>query len=233
MESRQAIVDYIAQHLGAGHSEARLREHLATHGWEKTAINQAFDEYHKQHLPKASAMKTARRKYRVPIPRWTWVRWVKLGVTFAVLGGLLFVAHLVLPDKPAEAVPPPPLTFAQRQTQDIILVGGAVALFVRAEGSIPTSTSVAPDGNLVLCGKICDPATEEVSSLQTFKPEGVKFMAYSSGLIVPNKDTMFLVPGATCDGTTAIGNPSAAPRAMVILYGQVNNDELDQRCVKL
>lgn len=233
MESQQ-VVDYISEQLNAGHSEAELRQHLLAHDWSAAAVDSAFERYHQATMPKPAELKTAKKRYRVRIPRWTRARVIKLGTVFAVVVVLAVGVHIYQAQRPVKQAAAVPITYVQRQTQDVVIVGGAVANFVAdSGGKLPVKDVVAADGNLLLCAAVCDPATPEVSRLQVYRPADVSIMAYSSGLEVPDKGTMYIVPGGSCHGNAELGEQSARANSAVILYGRWENNALSQRCVQL
>jgi hypothetical protein len=236
MDSQQ-IVDYIAKHLSQGHSEAVLREHMASYGWSPAAVNTAFGQYYQTVVPQLQEQPVAkRRRYRYrPKIKWTLAHSIKLGIVMLVLvtGGVVgyvwWSAHRV-PVRVAAR----PRTYREKQSGDVVTLGGAVALYTAANGKLPTHTTVSDDGNLVLCGAACDPSTSEVSSLLTYKSPDVQFMPYTSGLNVPNKDIMYVVPAASCKNTNELGEQNVNPNAAVILYARLDADGgLTQRCVTL
>ena len=236
MDGQQKLVDYISEQLRAGFSEASLRQHLEAHGWAKPAIDSAFDRYNQRTMPKPAPIAGVKRKHRVRIPKWTRARFMKLGVAFAVLLIAGAATYLVMfAEKPPQrTVEAQPLTYAQKQSLDVVTVGGTMATHVAGtDGDVPTFTSIASDGHLLLCGTTCDPTVSEVGTLVVYKPSGVKFVPYTSGLTVPNKETMYLVPGGTCQGRDALGGQNVNPKAFVLLYARNEDSGLIQRCVTL
>jgi hypothetical protein len=235
MESQQ-IVDYISRHLSAGHTEANLREHLMSSGWSQTATDDAFSRYHQSGLAALQLAPAARRSRRYLRLKWSKIRHLKAIVAGVLAVALLAVgAHIIASYQASHKVipPPPPLTFGQKQSIDANNLGGAVGQYVLINGAPPTSVSVGSDGNLVLCGTICDPVTSEVVPLAVYQANEVKYEQYAAGLAVPNSQTMYLVAGANCTGPRRSLNASTNPKAMAIEYAQPNKSQLTQRCVTL
>jgi len=244
MESQQ-LVDYIEEQLKAGHSEANLRPHLLAHGWSQTAVDDAFAQHRKRtESPRQDATHTLtakpakpkkERKHHVKATKWTRTRYIKLGFTVAALAVVVVAARGLMG---LHRHTPPPvarkaLTYRQMQTEDITLLGGAVALYAQNADSLPTTLAVLADGSMLLCGASCDSTTPEVSPLMSYKPENIKFMSYAPGLMAPDKETLYLVPEAKCAGKTKLGGADTNPRAMVILYAQAQGDSTTPRCVTL
>ncbi len=232
----QHIVDYISGQLRAGHSEARLREHLAGHGWQPAAVDAAFEQYYRSAMPLPVDIAPSARKHRVRLSRWTRAHFIKLGVAGAavvivIVVGLQLFQHSQ-PKLPARK--PQALAYKQKQSIDILLLAGAINNFIAGHAGVPpTATSVTPDGVMVLCGTVCDPGTDSVSALAAYKPDGVRFMAYSSGLAAPDVNTMYIVPDGSCANANELGGQNVNPRAMVILYGRADDNGVAQRCVTL
>jgi hypothetical protein len=239
MESQQ-LVDYIREQLATGYTEANLRPYLAKYGWSEQAINDAFAAYYQSKQSsqtQAKAKKTKRREHvkRVRASRWTKPRFIKLGVSFAVLALVAFGVHFVM-DMRAEKPAPPPklkLSYTQKQSGDVSLVGGAVAQFAATYGDLPSQVMPASDGGLAFCGKACGSSQLTLGSPQVYPPSAVKLVSYTAGLKAPDEHTMYLVPAAKCASATSIGGTSTSPRSIVILYARAENTLLKQRCVTL
>jgi hypothetical protein len=239
MESQQ-IVDYIRQQLAAGYTEANLRDHLVKHGWSQAAVNNAFTTYRASTTSVSKTAKAKKSHKRMHIKRikatsWTRARFIKLGVGFAVLAVVGAGVHFVIAMKNEAAGPPPKvvLTYPQKQSNDVSLIGGAVAQFAATYGDLPAQVLPASDGGLAFCGTACTVSELTLGSPQVYQPTAVKLMNYAVNLAAPDKDTMYLVPAAKCASTNAIGEASASPRSIVILYARMDGPVLKQRCVTL
>jgi hypothetical protein len=240
MESQQ-IVDYIRQQLAAGHTEDRLRQHLLLNGWSAPQVENAFKQYDRAVAAPAPTGKKAKkrtpkqRQKRLRATRWWRKPAVKAVVVLAVVGVVGLVARTQFRERIAPPTKPVQVhyTYQQMQAIDVNTVGSAISQYSVANAAIPTSISIAPDGNLVLCGEVCNPLTSEVNALTSYKPSSVSFQTYAPGIAVMDKDQMYIVPGATCKNKGKTVDSSAAPKAMVILYGQTAAAGLNQRCVIL
>lgn len=234
MESQQ-IVDYIADNLTAGHSEAGIRTQLQASGWSPAAIDGAFSHYRQlQNMVLQPAAKHTRRRIRWPKFRIA-PRVLKAGAGLTVLAVLAVGARALWPHPPAPTVAhAAPLSYQQKQSNDVNIIAGAVGQYVAASGGvIPTSISTAADGNLVLCGVTCDPTTSNISPLSVYHAAGVRFVAYDATLTAPDKQTMYLVLGGSCISVHELGPQSTNPHAVVLLYARATGTELSQRCVTL
>jgi hypothetical protein len=248
MDSQQ-IVDYIAEQLKAGHSEAVLREHMVGHGWSGTAVDDAFKRYHAAHPKHEDSAKTEvklnahqhkaakapRRGARVGLKRSKVKGAVAIVVIVGLLAGGLFIFHKQT-TKPSVPVVRQP-TFQQRQSLDTITLGGAVGQYVDFNNkTLPAKVAPAPDGtnSVVLCGSVCDPATWQVASLSAYKPAGVKMLPYSAYLTVADTESLYLVSGARCDQQgVELSLKNVKPLSMSILYATKEASVLKQHCVIL
>jgi hypothetical protein len=243
MESQQ-IVDYIRQQLAAGHTEARLRQHLLGSGWTQPQVEAAFTQYRTatstgkttKKSKRASKISKPRRK-RTRVSTWTWPR------RLALVGGAVVVAVVSFgiykltgggepePEKPAA----PHYTYQQKQAIDVNTVGTVIGQYSVSTGEVPLSATIGADGNLILCGTVCDPALGEVVTLIQYKPTDVKFAAFKADLTAPDSHTMYIVPQATCKDKGKEIDASTRPRAVVILYSQASSEsgDLTHRCVVL
>ena len=162
-------------------------------------------------------------------------RRIKLSATLIVLIIATVVSMAWLSKKPVPTpTTPPPLTFQQKQTIDINTLAGAIGQYANANNALPLSLSVEP-GNitLVMCGKICDPLTSQVTQLSAYKADEVHIESYVADLAVPDIQTIYLVPGARCNAGGGLGNSTAAPRAMVLLYAVSSGASFSQHCLTL
>jgi hypothetical protein len=233
MDSK-AVIDYIREQINAGHSEAAVRQHLAAHGWPTASIHRAFEQYHRVTMPKPAALKRVKRR-RPPIPRWTRRRVITLVVGLAVVAGVSVGVYTHWPHQKAKLSAAPPQAYSQRQSSDVVTLGGAVANYSKEHGKLPSYLSVTPDGTMILCGGDgCNSATDSVGALMTYNVADVHFAPYSPGLVTPDAGTLYMVPGALCKDNNTLGNATDKPLAMVILYLRDNNDgSVTSRCVKL
>jgi hypothetical protein len=130
---------------------------------------------------------------------------------------------------------PPPLTYREKQSSDVVTLAGAIGQYTGTNGALPTRISRSADGTaLVLCGTGCDPINSQVSGLQVYAPSGVHIVPYDQNLTVPDKHTIYLVAGAHCNGNSGIGVQNlTSPKAMVLLYAAATTPGLTQRCIVL
>jgi len=234
MESQQ-IVDYIADNLAVGHAEADIRAQLQASGWSQASVDGAFSHYRQLHnVVLQPAAKHTRRRIRWPKLRIA-PRVLQAGAGLAVLAVLALGAYVLWPHKPAPAVVhAAPLSYQQKQSNDVNIIAGAMGQYVAGSGGVvPTSISAAADGNLVLCGVTCDPTTSNISPLSVYRASGIEFVAYDAALTAPDKYTMYLVLGGSCISVHELGPQSTNPHAVVILYGRDTGTDLVQRCVTL
>lgn len=241
MESQQ-IVDYIRQQLAAGHTEMRLRQHLLVSGWTQPQIEAAFQQYHRATGAAAKPAKKSRmakmakpRRKRTRANSWTLGKSIKLGLAVAVVAVALVGLRTFMDERQPSAPPhvAPHYSAQQLQALDVNTVGSAVGEYSVTTGDLPAGTTVGSDGHLVLCGTSCDPSVGEVVSLVTYNPATVKMQHFAPNLTVPDANTMYIVPGATCENKGASINASSKPKAAVILYAQPKETQLTQRCVIL
>ncbi|HSX06162.1 MAG TPA: hypothetical protein VLG92_00390 [Candidatus Saccharimonadia bacterium] len=232
MENQQ-LVEYIVDQMRVGYSEATLREHLEAHGWSAEAIDGAFVKYHRLNTAELKAARAARRKARRH--KLTRFQRIKAGTVAAVVAVLLAIGINTLVSKHAPLVQAAtkPLTYAQKQSNDVNILAGAVAQYAAEAEALPTVIGANPDGSITLCGAGCGAISPIVASLGVYKPTGINFAPYSAGLAAPDRNTMYLVPGATCASKTALGEANPKPRSMVILYAQANGASLARHCVVL
>lgn len=233
MENQETI-EYIRKHVGGGHSEATIRQHFLAYGWSQAKVDGVFADYHRsiapsavtkgrRHLPRPQLKKQAKRRL---------VRF-SLAIVVLAVAAVLLPAWLTKKSAPV-AVTPPQLTYQQKQTLDINTLAGAIGQYANANDALPLSLSVEPDDTtLVMCGKICDPATSQITQLSVYKADKVHIESYVAGLTVPDIQTVYLVPGGRCAKGGGLGNATAAPRAMVLLYAVSSGASFSQRCLTL
>jgi hypothetical protein len=154
-------------------------------------------------------------------------------VILAITAGIFILPGMrkkVLPAHTAQQQP----SFAARQTMDISLVAGAVGQYAAANGVLPAHLSAAPDGDLVLCGDVCNPTLYGVGGFGAYQASNIKLMAYTTGLTTPGQSVMYLVPGAKCGADGRAGDPNPTPRSMVILFAVATGSGTPApRCVVL
>ena len=119
--------------------------------------------------------------------------------------------------KPVASAAQPVPTLGAKQDADVALVAGAIGQYAAANNALPTHLS-ATSSTLVLCGDVCNPSLYSVSGFSVYNPSGIKLMSYAPGLVVPNQNTMYLVPGAKCGSNGQLGAVNTIPRSMVLLY---------------
>jgi hypothetical protein len=155
MDSK-AVIDYIREQINAGHSEAAVRRHLAAHGWPAVSIHRAFEQYHRATMPKPAALKRVKRR-RPPIPRWTRGRVIKLAVGLAVVAGVSVGVYTHWPHQKAKVPAAPPQSYSQRQSSDVVTLGGAVANYTNEHKKLPSYLSVTPDASTLYMvpGALC------------------------------------------------------------------------------
>lgn len=230
----QAVIDYIREQINAGHSEAAVRKHLAAHSWPAASIHRAFEQYHRATMPKPSKLQRVKRR-RPPIPRWTRGRTIKTIMVLAVVAAVAGGVYTHWPHKVVKPKPSAPLSYSQRQSSDVVTLGGAVANYSKEHNGLPSYLSVTSDGTMILCGGDgCNSDTDAVGALTTYNVTDVHFAPYSPGLVTPDASTLYMVPGALCKDNSTLGSATDKPLAMVILYLRDNSDgSVTSRCVKL
>jgi hypothetical protein len=233
MENQETI-EYIRKHMGGGYSEATIRQHFLAYGWSQAKVDGVFAQYH-QFTAKPTAAKGRRHLPRPQLKKQAKQRLVRFSLAMVVLAvaAVLLVVWRSKKSDPA-VVAPVQLTYQQRQTLDINTLAGAIGQYANANNALPLSLSVEPDNiTLVMCGKICDPATSQITQLSVYKADNVHIESYVAGLTVPDIQTVYLVPGGRCAKGGGLGNATAAPRAMVLLYAISSGASFSQRCVTL
>jgi hypothetical protein len=159
---------------------------------------------------------------------------VVLGALLVLAVAFVMVRNMRKPKVPNPVALTPQLSYEAEQAIDVHLIGGAVSQYAAANGELPIHLSVAPDGGVVLCGTTCNPALYEVTGFGVYEAANIKMIGYRAELEAPDPSTMYLVPGAACGNDGRVGEPSSAPRAMVILYvGTKSTGENTPRCVVL
>ncbi len=228
----QSLVDYLNEQMRVGHDEPTLRKHLEGSGWSAEAIDDAFVKQHRANASELKAARAARRKNRRR--QWTLIKRVKLGVSLAVIAVLLSIGgnSFLKKNHSLPLVAAKPLTYAQKQANDVNMIAGAVAQYAADMNGLPTVIGASQDNSVNICGAGCS-ADSAVVVTTAYKPTGVKFAPYSPGLTAPDKNTMYLVAGAKCASRTSIGTVNTKPRSMVILYAETTDDGLLQHCVVL
>lgn len=234
-DQNRQIVDYIRKQLAVGHSEAVVRQHLRASGWSAGGVDDAFRSYHHHHKLRSTASSAKATKRPKKRSGWTLRRLVKLAIALIIIGVVAVVLlHLHVHEPVAKVQRPQPLSNTARRQLDINTIAGAVGQYASATGTLPTKATVASDkASLLLCNAICDPATSQVSALTVYQAADVHIIAYSPGLATPDAQTVYLVPGASCQGNHSIGTANSRPRAMVVLYALPQDTTLQQFCVKL
>jgi len=232
MENQQ-LVDYIHEQMRVGHSEATLHEHLLAHGWQAAAIDGAFTKYHRSNAAELKAARAARKKARRR--KWTVLQWGRAGVLAVITIALVLTAggRIWQKNKHPVLVEAKPLSYQQKQANDVNVVAGAVAQYTLAAGSLPTIIGAVQSGAITICGADCGSVVSSAVTLTAYKPEGVKFAPYTPGLTAPDQNTMYLVPGAKCANGKTLGTTNSNPRSIVILYAQQISTNLSQHCVVL
>jgi hypothetical protein len=243
MESQQ-IVDYIRQQLAAGHTEARLRQHLLESGWPQGAITDAFKKY-QQTIPAAKAPKSAKSSLKDRAKKLrrggklqkrtrggARVKWaVALAVVAVVIAGAYNWRSRG--DLQPVSTATPSIGYSQKQSSDINIVAGAVVQYSVDNGELPRKVVVTADGQLTLCSQSCDAGTAVIASLMVYDAYGVRIVPYEAGFTTNDKDAIYLIPGAKCADTYTLGSANTNPRAMVIMYAQVNGRGVTPRCITL
>lgn len=243
MESQQ-IVDYIRQQLAAGHTEARLRQHLSESGWPQGAINDAFKAFEKyqQTIPvakvakaplKARAQKLRRGGKLQRRSRGKRIKWgVAAAIVAAVVGGT-YGWQTRSGDLQPVSTSAQSLNYSQKQSSDVNIVAGAIVQYSVANGELPSKLIVTADGVLTLCALSCDTAVATVAPLMVYQVDDVRIQPYASDFITTDKDIMYLIPGAKCADRHKLGGVNTNPRAMVIMYAQENGLGVTPRCITL
>lgn len=231
------LVDYIRQHMAAGHTETTIRQHLLKYGWQADHVDAAFTQYHRSKVrPKRASISAVKSVTATRRPRRRNKRMLRLaGVGLvAMLVAVVFIVHKAHSAKTVpEPTAPARLTHQQEQTIDVITIGGAVGQYVAASNStLPTRTAPGPsDNSVVLCGKTCDSTTWQVSALSAYKPANVKIVPYAPGLTT-SVDTLLLVAGAKCNHND-LTTDNITPLSMVALYATDTSAGPKQHCVSL
>jgi len=240
MESQQ-LVDYVRDQLAAGHSEATLRKHLIVHGWPEHLVNQAFADLQpaktakKEKTPIPGVQTLGHLRRRSKRQAWSLGTWLKSIMFLVVLvaAGVVGTRYYAAHHKKLVATKAPGYNFIQMQGVDVSNIGGAIALYAQANTVLPTSLAVASDGNLVVCGSVCDPIVNEVAHLMVYKANNVKMTDYYEGMQVSDNQTLYVVTHASCTGQGKTIAPGKTDRSAAILYGRGDSTSLTQRCVTL
>jgi len=227
----QQLVDYIAEQMRVGYSEATLREHVQSHGWSTKMVDAAFIKYHRINAAELKSARAARRKSR---RKWTIFKRAKFGAAGLALVAAVVVGvnTFIIKHAPVVQAATKPLTYAQKQANDVNTVAGAVAQYTLAAGVLPTLVAANQSGGITICGSNCS-AAPAVVTLSVYKPAGVLIAPYSAALKIPDQYSMYIVPQAKCADKATLGGPNTNPRSAVILYAQEDGASLLQHCVTL
>jgi hypothetical protein len=134
----------------------------------------------------------------------------------AVVAGRTFIFPKA--KKPVANAPQPVLSLGAKQSADIDLVAGAIGQYAAANNALPTHLSATSSDSLVLCGDVCNPTLYAVNGFSVYNPSNIRLMRYTPGLVAPNQNSMYLVPGAKCGSNGQVGSVNPVPRSMVLLY---------------
>lgn len=233
----QQVVDYIKQRLQRGDVELDIRRELERVGWQAAIIDQAWRDaasspvvsMHEQPAAKglAETSQIARKKS-------SHKQLFAIGIIVLLVGVALvmYVLHQVRPPKVAYSGNTGSTSNNIRQ-DDASLIAEAISNFIGSNGSLPQSTGVGTTADMLnVCGKTCDPDTQETTRLYFYKPRAVTYHLYASDLKVPDVNTVYLINNANCNGSI-IGSHITEQDAVVILYAFATDTGTQQKCLSL
>lgn len=251
------ISDYIRQQLSQGVSEQDLRTHLRNYGWSPDAIDQAFSQARgtqagvnpliPQNLPRTAEPAQSAHSTQPTQPasakEWKRPKLPKkpLLIMAGILGAGLLVVGLVLALTPFGATPA-----LQRNAEntarrnDVAKLASGVSVYIDANnGQVPESTKAGDaEGELLLCGKDCQGGGSVPVRLEQYKnpASSVRFRQYEKNLSVPNADTVYIVPDATCNGDeNGLGSKVdvGSGLAVAFLYATDGGSKRESKCMAL
>lgn len=241
----QAAIEYIRQCFASGMDEPAIRQQLAASGWPQTAIDQAFWQYNgiAPLEPEDEAAPVVQNHRPSKIRR----AFIALLVLVVLVGGGLavWVALTQSSNKTQQSATTKTAQPATKQTQkapakptqkdDVLTLSSKVKEFLGKNNSIPPSTLGQPQGKtLQLCASTCDTNAVTVT-FKLYEASNVQIHDYTQGLQVPNDQSIYMVPGASClaDGSGIGSQSSGSQPTMVFLYATTNGDAFTQHCVSL
>ena len=235
----QYMVTYIHQHLQQGYREADIRSHLAANGWSVAAIDQAFRDYYAAVGPSLSSptVQTAQRtpKRHTPKKR-RLLKWALVTTGILALGIIGLIIYLANSPKTLNKMAQPALEQHAENTaraNEVSMIMATMNQYVSDNnGVLPQKTGGDNATTLSLCGEVCD-ETKVTLSLSFYKPQAVLFRPYSSNLAIPSANTIYIVPGAMCNGNQdGLGRQtSESPTAVALLYGAAAGSGVKQKCI--
>lgn len=237
--------EYIRQSLAQGFDLATIQAHLVQSGWPVQAAEEAVRLYGAQSplatpLPMPpTAGYISPKKPRSKLP---WI-FGGLGVLLViVVAAILIHGHAAAPKLVVKPVTDPAVTGAglstlqrnsqntQRKNDVSAIVAGIDEYVSNHAGTLPTQT--APDTTahqLDICGPSCADG-KTVVALQYYENavSAVSFHAFFEGLTVPDSTVVYIVPGATCNGTVIAAGQS---RSVAVLFATIGTNGAEQQCV--
>jgi hypothetical protein len=233
----QQVVDYIKQRLQRGDVELDIRRELERVGWQAAIIDQAWSDaasspvvsMHEQPTTKQSAT-MSQSAHKKPSGKRLYVVAVLLFVTIV---SAVYLLHQVRPPKVAYSGNTGSTSNNIRQ-DDASLIAEAISNFIGSNGKLPQSTGVGKAADMLnVCGKTCDPNTQETTRLYFYKPGLVTYHLYASDLKVPDVNTVYILNNANCNGNSGIGSHITEQDAVVILYAFATDAGAQQKCLSL
>ena len=243
----QQIIDYVRQHLAQGFSETDIRAHLATSGWPQEAINQAFAQYHNTQgaptpvappRPTVSSSLQQAHKSKSSLGKRIIIGTAVLVVGIVVL--FLILAASPKTPKTLDKLATPALETNSQNTErenDVAMLAGAISTYEsNNQNALPQSTAAdASPKTLDICGTSCTATTKSTVQLDYYAntPATTSLRSYATNLTVPDTQTIYIVPYASCKSDkSGIGTAAPGQYVVAILYALQSGKNTEQRCLQ-
>ncbi len=238
----QQATDYIRRAMIQGVTEQEVRESLATSGWPQNLIDEGFLRYYSPTLPPAQAQSLApvTKSHKGHSVLYASIATAIVLIVVAV-GAVLFIMHSSKSNTPkttASTKTSQSTQTTQQQTasntsrkNDISSISAAVKNYMAdSKGTFPEkiATDTKTPKVIDICGSDCT-TTHETALLRIYKNSSstVSILPYASDLKAPPLDKVYIVLGATCDGSKAT---LGTARQVALLYDLADGSKTAAQC---
>ena len=120
---------------------------------------------------------------------------------------------------------------------DAAKLAGVLATYIsQHQSSFPQTTSAVNATTIAVCGADCTEANKLTVSLDIYPntTERVSFRQYNADLVVPDLQTMYIIPNANCkDDKTGVGISTVGQKylSIVVLYAIQEDSNVKQQCL--
>jgi hypothetical protein len=214
--------EYIQKSLAQGHSRAAIRAQLLQYGWPQGPVDQALRSNDSRatgsaakpiiaaqplgpEKPKHKTHKSRKRKTAIRRTIFTTLI-VLLCIAAIVVAGLLFRSSTFFKSFNNKTTQKNQSGLEQsaqdkaRRGDVAVIISGIQQYITKNTGQLPISAAAGSTAHaLNICGSSCNDATTLPVTLLFYKPSAVTFHPYVQSLVVPNTDTVYIVPSATCN----------------------------------